>query len=202
MKSSPSSCYVNDVLRGATGFAAISVLAFSLWAFAGRWFYQNVGEVGLYVAITIVYLGVTGILLHPLVRGGNRLLRFYKAFIPAFIIYAIIWSVCWFVLKSGKGEWLGSLLGCAVFAWVLRKMLGSNSPIFKVVLFMFVTHSLGYFLGGVVYMNKADMPEFLKNALGNQLGLFGMLFWGLLYGLGFGAGIGYAFNRFQIGKQE
>jgi len=46
-------------LRGAWSFALVSLAGFSIWAFAGRWFYRNVGEAGLYVAIAAVFLGMT-----------------------------------------------------------------------------------------------------------------------------------------------
>ena len=48
---------------------------------------------------------------------------------------------------------------------------------------LFLTHSVGYFLGGDFYY-----------ALG---GTTGKLLWGLCYGLGFGAGIGYAYRALK-----
>jgi hypothetical protein len=184
------------ILRGSLGFAVVSLAGFAVWAFAGRWFYRNVGEAGLYAASTLVFLGMAGLFLNPLVSGVNRMLRFYKAFAPAFLAYAVVWSICWFALKSGAGEWLGSLAGCTVFAWILGKMLGSTSGFMKVLLVLFIGHSAGYFLGGVFYMSKVN-PEFLSALSKRQLALLGQMLWGLLYGLGFGAGIGFAFSVFQ-----
>ena len=186
----------SSVLLGTFGFAAVSLGGFSVWAVAGRWFYQNVGEGGLYAACALVFVGLAGLLLRPLLSGPNRVWRFHRAFIPAFFAYAIVWSVCWFVLKFGKGEWLGSFLGCAAFGVVLRYFLGSKEPLSKVILVLFVAHSVGYFVGSFLYMSKG-VAQGLSGLGKAQAALILKLLWGLCYGLGFGAGIGYAFGAFQ-----
>ncbi len=178
-------------------FTIVSLAGFSVWAFAGGWFYKNVGEAGLYVACAIVFVGLAGLLMNPLLHGPNRIGRFYKAFVPAFLIYAVIWSVCWFALKFGPGEWLGSFLGCAAFAFVLGKMLKSTHGLWKVIVVLFLAHSAGYFLGGIAYGTMRTPPEFLSDLSRSQLGLIAKMLWGLFYGLGFGAGIGYAFHQFR-----
>jgi hypothetical protein len=48
------------------------------------------GEAGLYAASTVVFVGLAGLLMHLLVRGHSRLLRFYGIFISAFIAYAVV----------------------------------------------------------------------------------------------------------------
>ena len=88
---------------------------FSVWAFAGRWLAAHVGMAGLYVACAIVFIALSGLTLHPLVRGPGSLVRFYKIFIPAFAAYAVAWSAAWFAFRFGLGEWLGSLAG--VLSW-------------------------------------------------------------------------------------
>jgi hypothetical protein len=185
------------ILRGMISFTIVSLAGFSVWAFAGVWFYKNVGEAGLYAACAIVFVGLAGLLMHPLLRGSNRLPRFYAAFVPAFLVYAVVWSVCWFALKFGAGEWLGSFLGCAAFAFVLGKMLKSTRGFWKVMIALFLAHSSGYFLGGIAYGSMRTSPEFLRGFSRSQLGLLAKMLWGLFYGLGFGAGIGYAFHQFQ-----
>jgi hypothetical protein len=185
-----------SVLIGTFGFALVSLAGFSVWAFAGQWFYQTVGEAGLYAVSAVVFVGVAGLLLNPLVEGGHRIWRFYKAFVPAFLAYSIVWSLCWFLLKSGKGEWLGSFLGCVAFAWLLGRSLGSTQELWKVILVLFAGHSAGYFLGGIVFVSKS-IPDLLQGLSRQQIGLIRKMLWGLLYGLGFGAGIGYAFYAFQ-----
>ena len=188
---------VAAILRGTISFTIVSLAGFSVWAFAGGWFYKNVGEGGLYAACAIVFMGLAGLLMHSLLQGSNRLGRFYRAFIPAFLVYAVVWSVCWFALKFGPGEWLGSFLGCAAFAFILGKMLKSTEGLWKVVVVLFLAHSAGYFLGGIAYSSMRTPPEFLRGLSRTQLGLIAKMLWGLFYGLGFGAGIGYAFHRFQ-----
>jgi hypothetical protein len=184
------------IVRGALGFAMVSLGGFAVWAFGGRWFYRNVGEIGLYLASTIVFLSLAGAFLSPLVNGPHRLVRFHRAFVPAFLAYAVVWSLCWFALKSGPGEWLGSFLGCVVFGWVLGKMLGSTNDLLKVVIVLFVGHSAGYFLGSLFYMSKG-IPQVLSGFSRHQMAIIRALMWGLLYGLGFGAGIGFALHKFQ-----
>lgn len=83
------SCPVGSVLQGAWRFAVVSIVGFGVWAFAGRWFRTHGGEAGLYAASTVVFVGLAGLLMHPLVRGPRRLLRFYGAFIRAFIAYGM-----------------------------------------------------------------------------------------------------------------
>ena len=103
-----SSGPVRSVVEGAWRFAIVSVAGFGVWAFAGRWFRAHGGEPGLYGASTVVFVGLAGLLMHPLVRGPSRLLRFYGVFIPAFIAYAVVWCSFWFLLRFGVGEWLGA----------------------------------------------------------------------------------------------
>ena len=187
------------VLRGSLGFAVVSLAGFAVWAFAGKWFYANVGEAGLYAVTTVVFVGLSGLLLHPLVRGPNSLPRFYKAFVPAFVAYAAVWCVTWFALHLGLGEWLGSLGGTVVFAVLIGRALGSYRSLVLVCAVLFATHSIGYFLGGEFYAwtKKPSTIELLNGLNRNQIALMGRLGWGLFYGLGFGAGLGYAFFTLQ-----
>jgi hypothetical protein len=172
-----------SILRGALGFAAVSLAAFLVWALGGRWLSAHLHEWGFYAIMAAIFLGLSGLALHPLVRGPDSTLRFTKAFFPAFLAYSGVWSGCWFSLGWVKGEWLGSLLGSVVFSALLGWSLGNLRPLARVALVVFVGHSAGYFLGGPIYYAVK--------------GTWGALAWGLLYGLGFGAGIGYAFDAFQ-----
>lgn len=190
------------MLRGSLGFAVVSLGGFAVWAFGGRWFEARLGEAGMYAVSAVVFLGLSGLFLHPLVQGPNSVWRFYKAFTPAFFAYAIVWSVAWFTLKFGLGEWLGSLLGTVVFAALLGWSLGSHRSFFAVCLVLFVTHSAGYFLGGELYYwsKKPAAAEMFSGLSKSQIAICGRMAWGLLYGLGFGAGLGYAFFKFQKPK--
>ncbi len=201
-KSRGNLCVTSSVLRGAWGFTVVSLAGFSVWAFAGKWFYKNVGEAGLYLASALVFIGLAGLLLHPLVHGERAMKRFYKAFVPAFLVYAFAWSVCWFVWGFGTGEWLGSFAGCALFTFVLKLMLGVKGRPGKVVLVLFLAHSAGYFAGDMLYKALAHPPLAVAGLTKAQAALAGRLGWGLCYGLGFGAGIGYAFSVMQrLGRQ-
>jgi hypothetical protein len=186
----------NSMVRGALAFAAVSVGAFAVWAFGGIWLHRAVGEGGLYAACAAVFVLLSGFFLAPLVRGPRPMLRVYKAFMPAFLLYAVVWSACWFKLGFGNGEWLASLLGCAIFGWVLGKMLGAKKAYLITIVILFVCHSAGYFAGGWFY----GMLPAKASSLGldkKTTGLLAKLIWGLCFGLGFGAGIGFAFSKFQ-----
>src|SRR5206468_2741851 len=101
------------------------------WAVGGRWLHARVGESGVFAACMIVFLGASGLLMHPLVIGSNRLLRYYSVFIPAFFAYAIIWTLSWFMVHFGLGEWLASLLGSIAFVAVGRWRLGGGGSFLK-----------------------------------------------------------------------
>ena len=171
---------VGAVLRGALGFAAVSVAAFSVWAFGGPWFDRHGGDAVMFPVVAAAFLVLSGVLLHPLAGGVGR---FYRAFVPAFIAYSAVWCAAWWLIRKRPGEWVGSIAGSAVFVLVAGAMLGSLRSWLKATLVVAATHSAGYFLGGVLYasLKSGGMPT------------LAMLGWGLLYGLGFGAGIGYAF---------
>ena len=186
-------------LRGALGFALVSVAAFAVWTFAGRWFHGRGGEGALYASIAGVFVVLTGLLLHPLVRGEHRVRRFYAAFGPAFAAYAAVWSVFWFWLKLGAGEWLGALLGSLTFVAIIAWSLGGWPAFVRAAGGFFVLHTAGYFAGGqsmalLIGLSRQKPVPFLDAP---TLVILAKLSWGLLYGLGFGAGLGYVFALFQ-----
>lgn len=169
-----------SILRGSIGFALVSVAAFAVWAFGDRAFARFGGEIGLYVACTAVFLGLSGLLLHPLVAGPGSIGKFYRTFVPAFLAYAVAWCAGWFALGMGRGEWLGSLAGSVAFAAMASSLLRRPSAWLLGGLVLFAAHSAGYFTGGELYY-PSDRRALDK------------LLWGLCYGLGFGAGIGFVF---------
>ncbi len=187
------------MLLGSIGFAVVSLAGYSVWAFGGKWLHANLGDAGLYAGCLIVFLGSSGLLLRPLVRGSRPLLRTYRVFIPAFFAYAIVWCAAWFALGFGAGEWAASLAGSVAFAAVTARGFGNFRGFLKVCVVLFIFHSAGYFLGGRLmwWMMKPDAAAALGELSKAQIGVIAKLGWGLLYGLGFGAGIGHAFNRFQ-----
>lgn len=172
------------MLRGAIGFATASAAAFGVWALAAAGKFPFKGEGAMYLGCTVVFLVLSGLPLHPLVRGPGSLARFYRIFIPAFIAYAVLWCAGWFSLGMGKGEWLGSLAGSAAFAGVVVMCFGHPRAWLLSTVVLFVAHSAGYFLGGELYYPSDH-------------GTLNKLLWGAVYGLGFGAGIGFVFRAAQ-----
>jgi|SRR5947207_15278349 len=192
------------IIRGSLGFGLVSLAAFSVWAFGGKWFQNNAGEAALYVACTLVFISLSGLLLHPLVKGSGSLLRFYLVFIPAFLGYAVVWCLAWFALRFGLGEWLGSLLGSAAFVGVISWRMRNAQGFIQTSLILFALNSAGYFLGGKVMhwvLGPAGSAVFIALTKAARL-VVAELAWGLLYGLGFGAGIGYAFHAVQKGRAQ
>ena len=191
---------IRAVLRGGAGFAVVSVAGFAVWAFAGKWLHANIGEAGLYAACLATFLGLSGVLLHPLMRGPHPLMQFYRIFTPAFFAYAFLWCAAWFAWRFGPGEWVGSLAGCVAFVAVTGWGFGNYHGFVKVCIAVFCCHSAGYFLGGKLmrWLSGPGGAAMLTGFSKDQLFLSAKLSWGLFYGLGFGAGIGYAFYTCQL----
>jgi hypothetical protein len=187
------------MLRGGIGFAFVSLAGFSVWAFAGKWLHSTLGEGGVYVACLVVFLGLSGVLMHPLVRGRRPLLRFYSIFVPAFFAYAVVWCAAWFVWRFGLGEWVGSLLGTVAFVTVTSLRLGHQRGFLKACLVLFICHSAGYFMGGkfMQWMAAPSVAATLSGLSKAHLSVIAKLGWGLSYGAGFGVGIGFVFDSFQ-----
>ncbi len=184
---------------GAAAFTVVSLAGYSVWAFGGRWFYSNVGEVGMYAVIVLVFVALAGLLMHPLLVGPRRLVRFYSLFVPAFLAYAVVWSVAWFALRFGAGEWIGSLAGSIVFAVFVSWRLGQTSAAIWSAPILFVCHSAGYFAGGMLmaWLMGPSGTELFSGLTKSQLSTLAKLSWGLPYGLGFGAGLGAVFALAQ-----
>ena len=165
-----------SVATGALGFGAVSLCVFATVAFGERWTYTNLGLLGAYLAWTALFIVLGGAVLGTLVEGRWELPKFYILFAAAFFAYAIAWVGAYFVLRGVVGEWVGSLLGSIFMALVFAAGFGAMSAIVKLSVLLFVTNSIGYFLGSA-----------LNDYFG---GREGMLLWGAAYGLFLGAGIG------------
>ena len=172
-----------SIATGAIGFGLVSLCVFATVAFAERWMYQTLGLVGAYLAWTVLFILLSGAVFGSLVVGRRRLPRFYFLFGLAFFAYAAGWVMAYFTLRNTAGEWLGSLAGSVLMAVVFAAGFGRLSSAGKLSAVLFVSNSLGYFLGSA-----------LNNSLGGRLG---MLLWGVAYGLFFGAGIGAALHLVQ-----
>ena len=167
---------IRDVLRGAVGFAFVSVAAFSVWAFG------PLQGPAMFAAVAAVFVVLTGFALHPLAPSPAR---FAKAFVPAFVAYAAVWSALYFLFRFKGRDYLATAAAVAAFTAVLAAVLGGRRAWLPAWLVATGAHAAGYGLGGVVCYGVFHHDR------------LGMLAWGVGYGLGFGAGIGYAFHAFQ-----
>ena len=173
-----------SICRGGIGFAIVSAAAFAVWVWGGAWFARHGGELALYSGCCLAFLGLSGLLLHPLLQGPRALPRFYGIFVPAFMAYAIAWCAGWFLGGAGRGEWIGSLAGSLAFTSVMAAFLKGWHHWRSSALVMFAGHSAGYFIGEYICYRSLHSAS-------------SELIWGVCYGLGFGIGIGYAFAVMQ-----
>lgn len=183
---------LRSTLHGAFGFAAVSLAAYSIWAFVPR---LAGSEYGMYALIALVYLGGAGLALCGLLQGEKRLGRFYRMFLPAFFGYALLWSLAWFVVKGRPGEWLGAAAGTLFFSIVCWLWLKRPSGFWIGALVLFVLHTAGYFIGGKWMYGLLDAG--IEGWAKPQVAIVAKLGWGLFHGLGFGAGIGFALGWWQ-----
>ena len=172
-----------SIATGAIGFGLVSVCVFATVAFAERWMYQTLGLLGAYLAWTVLFILLSGAVFGSLVVVRWRLPKFYFLFGLAFFAYAVGWVIAYFTLRNTAGEWLGSLAGSVLMAIVFAAGFGRLGSTLKLSAVLFVSNSLGYFLGSA-----------LNNSIGGRPG---MLLWGVAYGVFFGAGIGAALHFVQ-----
>ncbi len=169
-----------SMVYGGLGFAAVSVLAYSIWA------YRLIPGTGpMYASIAAIYIGLTGIVLSRLVGGPGATRRFALLFAAAFLLYAIAWCIFWFGLK-GKyhADLWGAAVGLAAMTWLVLRAFGQTTDWLAAFGVLFACHSLGYYLGD-------DLYALVRGASGRLL-------WGAAHGAGFGAGLGYVLWRGQL----
>ena len=189
-----------SVLRGMIGFTLVSFGGFAPWVLAGRWFYRNVGEARLYAACAVVFIGLSGLMLHRLIIGPGSLVRFYKIFSLAFLAYAIAWTIGWMMIRGNAGSIVGLLAGAAAMGALLAHGFKARPAMLKVIVVLFAANAAGYFVGQWAHTAIPELQD--GNVFGIALAkptlatLSGAA-WGLFYGLGFGAGIGWAFHACQ-----
>jgi hypothetical protein len=174
-----------SVLRGIIGFTLVSVGGFAPWPIFERWF-RSMGEMDLYIACLVMFIGLSGVCLHRLIIGPGSLPRFYKLFSLAFTAYAVAWVAIWVLLRGNAGGIGGLLGGACAMGFVLTLAFDAPRAIGKVVVALFVLNALGYYLGGRLHG---------KLAIDHRA--VGMLLWGVCYGVGLGAGLGLAFYSCQ-----
>lgn len=172
-----------SVVRGAIGFTLLSVAGFAPWAVTGRALYHAIGEAGMYAVCALVFLALSGPLLHRLLIGPGSLGRFCKVFDIAFTAYSVAWIIGWMSLRGHVGSLAGLFAGTAVMSVILAAAFDARASLLKLIAVLFLANAAGYFVGGVA---EANVP-----------GVAGKLLWGVCYGVGFGAGLGYAFHECQ-----
>lgn len=173
-----------SVLIGGVGFGLVSLCVFATVAFGERWMYQNLGLLGAYVAWTALFILFGGAVLGSLVVERWRLPKFYLLFGLAFFAYAAGWVGAYFTLRSGAGEWLGSIAGSILMALIFAIGFGAARLTPKLSVLLFIANSVGYFLGSALNDRVGGRP--------------GMLLWGVAYGLFLGAGIGAVLHLLQV----
>lgn len=182
--------------RGTIGFTIVSVAGFAPWALFGRWFYRNVGEAGLYAVCAIVFIVLSGLLLHKLIIGPGSLPRFYKLFGVSFAAYSVAWILGWMLLGGHMGSIVGLLAGTSLMGWMLVRAFEAREALLPVIAALFLLNTLGYYVGGWVEAPLMRMENFSllgwTPAKSVQI-RSAMLLWGVFYGAGFGAGLGLAF---------
>jgi hypothetical protein len=165
-----------SLLTGGLGFGLVSLCVFATVAFAERWMYAHLGLFGAYLAWTAFFILLGGGVLGSLVVSPWRLPKFYLLFGLAFFAYAGGWVGAYFALRGAAGEWVGSLAGSFLMGTIFAAGFGAARSALNLLVVLFVTNSIGYFLGSA-----------LNDFIG---GSAGMLLWGLIYGLCLGAGLG------------
>jgi len=148
----------------------------------------------------LVFIGLSGPLMHRLIIGPGSLSRFYKLFGITFAAYSVLWIVGWMALRGHPGSLAGLLAGTAAMGWMLTRAFDAMGMALKVMAALFVLNSLGYFVGGwmegvVMGMKPLSLSgsAFTRPA---QVAIAKSV-WGVFYGLGFGAGLGLAFHFCQ-----
>ena len=175
-----------SLVTGAIGFCLVSLCVFATVAFGERWMYRTFGLIGAYLVWTVLFILLSGAVFGSLVVDRWRLPRFYILWGLAFFAYAAAWTVAYFIMRDTAGELVGALAGSVLMAVIFAAGFRSPGATVKLSAVLFVSNSLGYFIGSA-----------LHNLFGVPLG---MLLWGVAYGLFFGAGIGAALHFVQRRK--
>ena len=133
----------SSLLRGAIGFAIVSIAGFAPWPIFDLWLRIG-GETKLYFACTAVFIGLSSPLLHRLIIGPGSLARFYKLFTLAFIPYVIVWVTLWMELRSAMGVILGLFGGTLAMSAILAFAFDAWKSLIPSTIAIFTLNALGY----------------------------------------------------------
>jgi len=182
-----------SISRGIFGCTLMSIAGFAPWALTGRRLAETIGEAGLYATCAIVFIGLSGPLLHRLIAATGSLGKFYKLFTIAFGAYSVAWTICWMWLGGTKGSLAGLFLGATLMGLILAQAFDANQFAWKIVAALFVFNSIGYFAGeraSIALAGARTHPTIDK------------LVWGVCYGIGLGTGLGLAFYYCQTEARQ
>jgi hypothetical protein len=186
--------------RGIIGFTLVSIAGFVPWGVFGTSIKAHIGELGMYLVCALVFLVLSGLLLHKLIIGEGSLSRFYKLFTPAFAAYSVAWIVGWMSLRGHPGSIVGLFAGTALMGWMLAFAFDAHAQSLKIIAALFILNSIGYFVGGVIELALIDLPELTIGGVTlskpTQV-MMAKMQWGVCYGIGLGAGLGLAFHLCQ-----
>jgi hypothetical protein len=172
-----------SILRGVVGFTILSVAGFLPWILGLG---KRIGTGGMYAACAVVFIGLSGPLLHRLILGPGSLPRFYKLFGLAFALYAGAWVAAYMGLKGHVGGIVGLFAGSALMGGLFAAAFDERRAALPSIAALFLLNLAGYYLGNAVEL--ALVKTHLTAA---------MLLYGVCYGAGFGAGLGLAFHVCQ-----
>jgi hypothetical protein len=179
-----------SIIRGILGFTVVSVAGFLPWPIFDQWF-RGLREMHLYIACTVLFIGLSGPCLHRLILGPGSLARFYQLFTVAFLAYAVVWVALWMTLRGDSGSIGGLLGGTAVMGAILALSFDAPRAMLGSIAALFVLNTLGYYAG-----------DWIEGKLILEHRLVAILLWGACYGIGFGAGLGIAFHLCQARARE
>lgn len=194
-----------SLARGIAGFTILSVAGFAPWALWGRPLVRIAGEAGMYAACALVFIALSGLLLHGLVAGPRTYWRFTALFGVAFAAYSAAWIVGWMTLRGHPGSLVGLLVGAAFMGWIIATAFGDRGAAPKSVAAIFILNTVGYYAGGWVEGKAAHLADLSLAGLALEKpppAAVAMLLWGVCYGLGMGAGLGLAFYFSQKTVRE
>jgi hypothetical protein len=177
-----------SLLIGVLGFTFASLFVFGTVAFAEGWMYKNLGVAGAYLTWTILFMIIGAFSLSRIFHQSDFRKRFYILFPLGFFAYSVGWVIAYFVVKGAIGEWVASLLASILLAIVFAFGFKKPHSILLFIVILFITNSLGYFLGSMINQTLS--------------GKLGMILWGLSYGVFLGAGIGLVLHMVQKSEEE
>ncbi|MDG2126009.1 MAG: hypothetical protein P8J87_20080, partial [Verrucomicrobiales bacterium] len=65
----PARSLSKTLIHGSLAGLVLSIAGFAPWALFGRFFYQTIGETGLYAVCAVVFIGLSSPLFHRLLIG-------------------------------------------------------------------------------------------------------------------------------------